>query len=113
MVALFFYGRWDTAAQEHAATEVEQSNDEAAELYASPDAFDPAEARAVVAAWDARVLLLAGELDSGPLPRVAATIAGLFRAAETVVLPGAGHFPWLDDPRRFAETVTAFLDQGH
>ncbi|WP_326724535.1 MULTISPECIES: alpha/beta hydrolase [unclassified Streptomyces] len=112
-VAPFFYGRWDTAAQAHAASDVEQSNEEAAELYASPDAFDPVDARAVVAGWDARVLLLAGELDSGPLPRVAAAIAELFRAAETVVLPGAGHFPWLDDPRRFAETVTAFLDQGH
>ncbi|MFF1677992.1 alpha/beta fold hydrolase [Streptomyces sp. NPDC058256] len=111
-VAPFFYGRWDTAAQAHAASDVEQSNEEAAELYASPDAFDPVEARAVVAGWDARVLLLAGELDSGPLPRVAAAIAELFSAAETVVLPGAGHFPWLDDPRRFAETVTAFLDQG-
>lgn len=112
-VAPFFYGRWDTAAQAHAASDVEQSNEEAAELYASPAAFDPAGARAVVAGWDARVLLLAGELDSGPLPRVADAIAELFRAAETVVLPGAGHFPWLDDPHRFAETVNAFLDQGH
>jgi pimeloyl-ACP methyl ester carboxylesterase len=110
-VAPFFYGRWDTAAQAHAATDAEQSNEGAAALYASPDAFDSAGARAVVAGWDARVLLLAGELDSGPLPRVAAEIAELFRAAETVVLPGAGHFPWLDDPRRFVGTVTAFLDQ--
>ncbi|MER7498983.1 hypothetical protein AB0L05_07440 [Nonomuraea pusilla] len=24
-------------------------------------------------------------------------------------LPGAGHFPWLDDPARFSATVAAFL----
>ncbi|MFC9843061.1 alpha/beta fold hydrolase [Streptomyces sp. NPDC060223] len=112
-VTPFFYGRWDTAARMHAASHVEQSNEEAADLYASPGAFDPAGARAVVAGWDARVLVLAGELDSGPLPRVAASIAELFREAETVVLPGAGHFPWLDDPRRFTEAVTTFLGHAH
>jgi pimeloyl-ACP methyl ester carboxylesterase len=112
-VAPFFYGRWDKAARAHAATDVEQSNEEAADLYASPDAFDPVGARAVVTGWEARVLVLVGELDSGPLPRVADEIAELFREAESAVLPGAGHFPWLDDPRRFTETVTAFLDQDH
>jgi pimeloyl-ACP methyl ester carboxylesterase len=68
----FFYGRWDSAAQAHAASVVEQSNAEAADLYASPGAFDPAAARVTIAELDARVLILAGELDSGPLPRVAA-----------------------------------------
>ncbi|MFP3989698.1 alpha/beta hydrolase [Streptomyces sp. E11-3] len=110
--APFFYGRWDAAAQVHSASEVEQSNDEAAELYASPGAFDPAAARDALAAWQARVLVLAGEVDSGPLPRVAARIAELFPTAELAVQPGAGHFPWLDDPDHFTRTVTAFLDRS-
>ncbi|MET9411335.1 alpha/beta hydrolase [Streptomyces sp. NPDC002935] len=105
----FFYGRWDAAARAHAATEVEQTNEEAAERYAAPGAFRPDEARAAVAALDARVLIVAGALDSGPLPRVAATVAGLFPRAELAVLPGAGHFPWLDDPLGFSETVARFL----
>lgn len=67
-VAPFFYGRWDATAQAHAATEVTQSNDEAAEVYASSGAFEPDVTRAALAAWEARVLVLAGELDSGPLP---------------------------------------------
>ncbi|MFF4349957.1 alpha/beta fold hydrolase [Streptomyces sp. NPDC001530] len=108
----FFYGRWDANAEAHAATDVEQTNQEAADRYAAPGAFHPAEARAAVAAWDARVLLLAGALDSGPLPRVAAAIAELFPRAELTVQPDAGHFPWLDDPRGFSETVAAFLDRG-
>ncbi|GAA2306536.1 alpha/beta hydrolase [Streptomyces caniferus] len=111
-VAPFFYGRWDATAQAHAATEVTQSNDEAAEVYASSGAFEPDVTRAALAAWEARVLVLAGELDSGPLPRVAAGIAELFPRAELVVQPGAGHFPWLDDPHGFSRTVAAFLHGG-
>lgn len=107
--APFLYGRWDTAAQAHAAGEAEQSNDLAAAVYASEGAFDPVAARAVVATWDVRVLVLAGAWDSGPLPRVAADVAGLFRRAETVVQPGAGRYPWLDDPDRFTRTVATFL----
>ncbi|MFF1654492.1 alpha/beta fold hydrolase [Streptomyces sp. NPDC058255] len=110
-IAPFFYGRWDAAARAHAATEVEQTNEEAAERYAAPDAFRPDEARAAVAAWDARVLLLVGALDSGPLPRVAASIAELFPRAEVTVQPDTGHFPWVDDPDGFSETVAAFLDR--
>jgi pimeloyl-ACP methyl ester carboxylesterase len=108
-VAPFFYGRWDAAAQAHAAADVEQSNFEAADVYASSGAFDPAAARAAIAALDARVLVLAGEKDGGPLPRVAAGIAELFPKAEVTVQPGAGHFPWLDDPDRFRRTVATFL----
>jgi pimeloyl-ACP methyl ester carboxylesterase len=108
-IAPFFYGRWDAAAQAHAASDVEQSNVEAADIYAASGAFHPAATRAALAALDARVLVLAGEVDSGPLPRVAAVIAQLFPGAELAVQPAAGHFPWLDDPLRFSRTVTAFL----
>lgn len=66
-----------------------------------------------MAASDARVLVLAGEVDGGPLPRVAAGIAQLFPRAELTVQPGAGHFRWLDDPIRFTRTVMEFLGQGH
>ncbi|MFD8418389.1 alpha/beta fold hydrolase [Streptomyces sp. NPDC059466] len=110
-VAPFFYGRWDATARAHAAAEAGQTNEEAAEVYASAGAFRPVTARAAVAALDARVLLLTGELDSGPLPRVAAGIAELIPGARLVVQPGAGHFPWLDDPRFFTETVVGFLDR--
>jgi pimeloyl-ACP methyl ester carboxylesterase len=111
-VAPFFYGRWDAAAQAHAASDVAQTNAEAAEIYASSGAFDPAAARAVIAALDVPVLVLAGEVDSGPLPRIAAAITELFPRAELNVQPGAGHFPWLDDPRSFTRTVATFLTQG-
>ncbi|MFE3653957.1 alpha/beta fold hydrolase [Streptomyces sp. NPDC059152] len=108
-IAPFFYGRWDAAAQEHAACEVAQSNEEAGERYAADGAFDPVAARAALATLDVPVLLLAGELDSGPLPRVAAEIAALLPGAILAVQPGAGHYPWLDDPDRFTGTIRDFL----
>lgn len=40
----FFYGRWDAAARAHAATDLDQTNEEAADRYATPDAFRPAAA---------------------------------------------------------------------
>ncbi|MFF7727041.1 alpha/beta fold hydrolase [Streptomyces sp. NPDC008001] len=107
----FFYGRWDAAARAHAAADAEQINEAAAEAYASSGAFDPAAARAAVARLAAPVLVFAGELDGGPRPRVAADVAELFPHAELAVQPGAGHYPWLDDPAYFARTVAAFLDR--
>lgn len=108
--APFFYGRWDAAAQAHAASDVEQTNEAAADVYASAGAFDPVAARAAISALDAPVLVLAGEVDGGPLPRVAATVADLFPKAELAVQANAGHFPWLDAPAHFAQTVATFLN---
>ncbi|MET7482259.1 alpha/beta hydrolase [Streptomyces sp. NPDC005538] len=106
----FFYGRWDAAAEEHAALGDEQSADEAADAYFAEGAFDPAAARAALAGLPAPVLLLAGELDGGPRPDLVRRAADVFRNAESAVQPGAGHYPWLDDPEWFVRRVTAFLD---
>ncbi|MBW5484281.1 alpha/beta fold hydrolase [Streptomyces bambusae] len=105
----FFYGRWDAAAQAHAAAEAGQCNDAAAAAYAAPAAFDPAAARTALAGWDGDALVLAGALDGGPLPRVAASTVEHLPRAELVVQPDAGHFPWIDDPRFFTDTLAAFL----
>lgn len=55
------------------------------------------------------MLLLAGEYDVGLPPPNAAEYAGLFERAELAVQPGAGRFPWLDDPAWFTQTLAAFL----
>jgi pimeloyl-ACP methyl ester carboxylesterase len=41
--------------------------------------------------------------------RRGAEFAALFGHASLVVQPGAGHFPWLDDPGWFVAAVTGFL----
>ncbi|MFE4798184.1 alpha/beta fold hydrolase [Streptomyces sp. NPDC056708] len=78
----------------------------------SRGAFHREAARAALSAWDAPVLVHAGGADGGPLPRIAADITELFPRVELAVQPDTGHYPWLDDPRRFTRTVEAFLTQG-
>ncbi|MDF2708821.1 MAG: alpha/beta hydrolase, partial [Nonomuraea muscovyensis] len=47
--------------------------------------------------------------DPNSVPVVMAEFAALFPNAELVVQPGAGHFPWLDDPAAFTAALAAFL----
>jgi pimeloyl-ACP methyl ester carboxylesterase len=108
-MAPFFYGRWDAAAQAHQASAAAQTNTEAAALFGAEGAFEPEVTRAALGAFGSPVLLLAGEVDLNSVPRVMTEYAGLFPDAELVVQPGAGHFPWLDDPDRFVAAVAKFL----
>jgi proline iminopeptidase len=105
----FFYGRWDAAAQAHQAAQDGHRNEEAAAAFGAEGAYDPDATRAALAAFDAPVLLLAGEVDLNTIPRVVAEFAELFPNAELVVQPEAGHFPWLDDADRFVATTATFL----
>ena len=104
----FFYGRWDAAAQAHQAAQDGHRNDQAA-AFGAEGAYDPQATRAALAAFNAPVLLLAGEVDLNTPPSVVAELAKLFPSAEFVVQPGAGHFPWLDDADRFVTTTATFL----
>ncbi|MEU7827956.1 alpha/beta hydrolase [Nonomuraea sp. NPDC049129] len=105
----FFYGRWDAAAQAHHAAQEGHRNDEAAAAFGAEGVYDPAATRAALAAFDAPVLLLAGEVDLNTPPSVVAEYAGLFPDAEFVVQPRAGHFPWVDNADRFVATTAKFL----
>jgi proline iminopeptidase len=109
-VAPFFYGRWDPAAQAHDAAEDEQTNEEAAVAFAAEGAFDPAATRAGLAGLGSPVLVIGGSLDLQRPPTVTTEYAELFANSRLVVQPGAGHFPWLDDPGQFVFAVTQFLD---
>jgi proline iminopeptidase len=104
----FFYGRWDEAARAHAAGESDRVP-AVTDGYYAEGAFDPAQTRALLAKVSAPVLVLTGDLDLGPAPQRAAEAAALFPAGEVVVLPGAAHTSWLDDPSGFAAALTDFL----
>lgn len=100
------YGRWDAAAEAHAASGEDGYNEEAAHAYPGPGAFDDAASvREVLAKLDALVLVLAGELDLSPRPDKAAEVAALLPRGELVVQTGAAHYPWLDDSEFFVRTV--------
>lgn len=108
-LAPFFYGRWDAVAQAHAAANDTEVNEAAAGGFGAEGAFDPPAARAAMAAFGSPVLLLAGGVDLQWPPQVVAEFAALFPAADFLVQPGAGHYPWLDDAGCFVSAVTTFL----
>ncbi|MEV8627805.1 alpha/beta hydrolase [Streptomyces sp. NPDC051079] len=107
-VAPFLYGRWDEAARRHHA-EGQPDNPEAVAHFGADGAFTPDTTRAALAAFAAPVLLLAGAHDLNSPPSAVAEFAALFPHASFTVQPGAGHYPWLDDPGRFVAALAAFL----
>jgi proline iminopeptidase len=106
----FAFGRWDDAASALDAATKARRNDEAAAVFRSAGAFDPAATRAGLAELLAPVLVVAGEVDWAACPPVVAEVAALFPDSTFVVQAGAGHYPWLDDPALFVATVAGFLD---
>jgi pimeloyl-ACP methyl ester carboxylesterase len=105
----FFYGRWDDTARAHADREEAETNDDAAEAYGADGAYRPDTTRSSLARVRTPVLVLAGGVDGGPSPSLARHAAQAFPAAEFAVQPGAGHYPWLDDPAWFVRRVANFF----
>jgi pimeloyl-ACP methyl ester carboxylesterase len=107
----FMYGRWDERTQAHAAT-AERQTSKRAELGFRPARDDDVDITVLLdhlRAVTAPVLVIGGERDA--LTGVAAVhaVAASFPQAQTVVIPQAGHFPWVDEPEAFAAAVRAFL----
>lgn len=97
-LARFSYGRWGHAAQSHHAAEAGHINERAAAIYGAEGAFDPVKTRAQMQQFAGPVTVIAGELDlNSPLPAVH-ELAATFPDARLDVIPGAAHFPWLDEP---------------
>ncbi|MGW4801465.1 alpha/beta fold hydrolase, partial [Nonomuraea sp. NPDC004297] len=107
----FLFGRWDDEARAMQEFTDSRRNPEAAAAFGGPGAFDPEATRAALAGLGVPVLLLAGQVDLNTPPPAATAYAELFPRAELVVLPGVGHWPWLDDTAAFVAAVTAFLDR--
>jgi pimeloyl-ACP methyl ester carboxylesterase len=105
----FFYGRWNAASQAHHALEGTGRNAEAAATYYADGALDPMVTRSGLAHLQAPVLLVAGEYDVSLPPKRAGDYAGMFPHSQVAVQPGAGHYPWLDDPAWFTAAVAGFL----
>lgn len=103
-----FYGHWDNEARAHAASDQVQRN-VAATGWFHEDAYEPDRTRAILADLAVPVRILVGERDPWPNQRGAAELAGLFPDASVTVLPGAGHFPWVDDRSAYVEAVAAAL----
>ena len=105
------YGRWDERTQAHAATADTQTS-KRAQLGFEPAAADDLDLAGLVAGLasvTAPVLVVGAERDALTGVAAAHAVAACFPTAQTVVLPRAGHFPWVDEPAAFAEVVRSFL----
>ena len=106
----FFYGRWDERTQAHAASADAQSSKRAELGFAAgAEQVDVAAVLLGLRRVTAPVLVVGGERDA--LTGVASVhqVAASFAHAKTVVLAGAGHFPWVDEPAAFSQAVLDFL----
>jgi proline iminopeptidase len=104
----FRYGRWDEAARAHATAGISERARKVLARFNAEGAFDPPETATALARLRSPVLVYGGELDLIPVQALEQA-AGLFRRGEVTVQPGAGHFPWLDDPAWFGAALDAFL----
>ena len=106
----FLYGRWDERTQAHAAS-ADQQMSKRAELgfAASGDEVDVPALLAALAAVTVPVLVVGAERDGATGVDAVHHVARCFPHAETVVLPRAGHFPWVDEPDALRDALVAFL----
>lgn len=106
----FLYGRWDERTQEHAAGADRQSNRRAEEGWGlGAEQVDLGALARGLGRVTAPVLVVGGERDAATGVDAVHEVAASFPTARTVVLPRAGHFPWVDEPEAFAAAVAGFL----
>jgi proline iminopeptidase len=106
----FYYGRWDERTQVHAATADRQMSRRAELGFAAgADEIDVPALLAALGRLEAPVLVVGAEHDAATGVVAVQLVADCFPRAETVVLPQAGHFPWVDEPEAFHAAVAGFL----
>ena len=108
----YFYGRWDAAAQAHAAATDGQMSLRATAAF-RPDTGDVTDLVALLRLVVAPTLIIVGGRDGGTgrLPgRIVARHLPNAASTDVVEIPDAGHYPWLDDPAAFRCAVEGWLD---
>jgi pimeloyl-ACP methyl ester carboxylesterase len=106
----FLYGRWDERTQAHAASADAQMSPRAELGFGAglPEAGDPELVRAL-GSVPVPVLVVGAERDGATGVASVHAVADCFPDARTVVVRGAGHFPWVDEPAAFRAVVDPFL----
>jgi pimeloyl-ACP methyl ester carboxylesterase len=106
----FFYGRWDARTQEHAASADRQSSKRALLGFGfGAEQIDLPALLAGLRDVTASVLVVGGERDTLTGVESVRLVADSFPTSVTAVVPGAGHFPWIDEPAGFVSAVLPHL----
>jgi pimeloyl-ACP methyl ester carboxylesterase len=108
-IAPFSFGRWDGNAAAYNEAMEASIDPAAAAAFGAAGAFDPPATRAVLAALDVPVTVIAGAADVGLPLGAMEELAGLFPSAGLAVLENAGHFPWVDEPAAFVAAARRAL----
>lgn len=110
----WLYGRWTQEARRHyeADTAYPQPPSWLREAFYVRPASEEQEAAELArrAALPHPVLVIAGAEDGVGGVGTARRVASGYPAARLEVLPGCGHWPWIDEPATVRELLTAFLD---
>jgi proline iminopeptidase len=105
----FAYGQWDERAREHAATTDGQMSLRAWAGFAPDPSYDFGPMLEALGNVRAKVLVVVGARDGLTGAKVGERVAARFATAQRVVIPGAGHYPWVDQPETFRQAVQDFL----
>jgi len=105
----FAYGQWDERAQAHAATTDGQMSLRAWAGFGADPSYDFAPMLDALHDVQAPVLVVVGDRDGLTGAKVGERVAARFANAQRVVIPGAGHYPWVDQPDAFRQAVLDFL----
>lgn len=102
----FFYGRWDERTQAHAATADHQSSKRAQLGFgAGVEEIDLEALLAGLRQVTSQVMVIGGDHDGLTGVASCARVAQSFPSTATAIVAGAGHFPWVDQPKEFAGLV--------
>jgi pimeloyl-ACP methyl ester carboxylesterase len=108
---VFGYARWDDRAQAHAASTDSQMSMRAMAAFApSPEAGASLDLVNRLREVTAPVLILVGHLDGVTGVKAGHLVAEMLPNARVVELPESAHYPWVDSPEPFRETVVSFLE---
>lgn len=106
----FQYSRWDARAQAHAArAEALMSKRAQLGYITGADQVDLPAMVARLAQVTAPVLVVAGTRDAVSGRLSAERVAASFPSSTLVLVEGAGHHPWVDEPDAFRAAVRGFL----
>lgn len=110
---VYGYSRWDERAQEHAASTDTQMSLRAMAAFAPTDHDgDVSSTLARLAGVAAPVLIIVGTVDGMTGVKAGHIIAGMLPNARVVEVADCGHYPWIDAPEAFRETVSTFLGEA-
>lgn len=105
----FYFSTWDERARRYADSLTGDPICTDALGHFNREVMTTFDHRPGLPAIAARTLVLTGGDDFITGPDAAAEIHGLVPDAELVVIPGVGHFSWVEEPDRFRDAVLSFL----